>query len=583
MPRILLNLPTILTVVALGMLLSCRGGSSSGDSSHETVNDETSRLSRFPYDADYPVTDSRVLNPTAYITSQCYTKTTDENDNVHNPCYSCHTTGKEPNYVIDSDLQTAYRLPGPALVNPWSNLFLDRSNQVDALSDQEILDYVRTSNYIAEDGSLILADLLHHLPANWDLHGDGQWNGYIPDSYFDFDAEGFDRDPSGGYTGWRAFAYYPFLGTFWPTNGSTDDVLIRLGAEFRENDQGVFDLRIYKINLAIVEALIKQHDIPIDVVNEQLLGVDLDKDGVLASADHITYDWAPAEGRNISFVGRARELQNKGQVTPAAGLFPMGSEFLHSVRYIDPLPDGSIAMAARMKELRYARKVTEYPYYVLEQAAQQEVRERVLDPDAIRQVSGDIEKGMFTQGWRYQGFIEDRNGDLRPQTKEESLFCMGCHSGIGATTDTVFSFSRKFGDTSDTLAGWSHWSQQGLTGVADPQRPDGVSEYAHYLVQNGAGDEFRANEEVLSRFFDADGKLRQDALDRLKGDISYLLYPSRERAMLLNKAYRVIVAEQSFVGGRDAHVAPLSGVHQQLEQNVSTGVTAVDGVNAILD
>jgi hypothetical protein len=583
MPRIALTLTTILTVAALGMLLSCQGGSSSGDSNNETVDDETSSLSRFPYDADYPVTDSRVLNPTAYITSQCYTKTTDENGKVHNPCYSCHTTGKAPNYVTDSDLQTAYRLPGPALINPWSNLFLDRSNQVDALSDQEILDYVRTSNYIAEDGSLILADLLRHLPANWDLHGDGQWDGYIPDSYFDFDAEGFDRDPSGGYTGWRAFAYYPFLGTFWPTNGSTDDVLIRLGTEFRENDLGVFDLRIYKINLAIVEALIKQHDIPIEVVDEQRLGVDLDKDGVLASADHITYDWAPAEGRSMSFVGRARQLQNEGQVTPAAGLFPMGSEFLHSVRYIDPLPDGSIAMAARMKELRYARKVTEYPYYVLEQTAQQEVRERVLDPDAIRHVSGDMEKGMFTQGWRYQGFIEDRNGDLRPQTKEESLFCMGCHSGIGATTDTVFSFPRKFGDASAPLAGWSHWSQQGLTGVADPQRPDGVSEYAHYLAQNGAGDEFRSNEEVLSRFFDADGKLRQDALDRLKGDIGYLLYPSTERAMVLNKAYRVIVAEQSFVGGRDAHVAPLSRVYQQLDQNAPTGVTTVDGVNGILD
>jgi hypothetical protein len=119
--------------------------------------------------------------------------------------------------------------------------------------------------------------------------------------------------------------------------------------------------------------------------------------------------------------------------------------------------------------------------------------------------------------------------------------------------------------------------------VGDPQRPDGVSEYAHYLAQNGAGDEFRANEEVLSRFFDADGTLRQDALDRLKDDIGYLLYPSAERAMELNKAYRVIVAEQSFVGGRDAHVAPLSRVYQQLDQNAPTGVTTVDGVNGILD
>ena len=360
-------------------------------------------------------------------------------------------------------------------------------------------------------------------------------------------------------------------------------MLIRLDAAFRENDQGAFDLQIYKLNLAIVEALIKRHDIPIEPADEQTLGVDLDKDGVLMTADHIAYDWAPTEGRSMSFVGKARQLQSEGKVTPAAGLFPYGTEFLHSVRYIDTLPGGGIAMAPRMKELRYARKVTEYPYYALEQAAQQESRERALDPDAIRRVSGDMEKGMFTQGWRYQGFIEDRNGDLRPQTKEETLFCMGCHGGIGATTDTVFSFPRKFGDSSDAWAGWSHWTQQGLSGMPDPQRPDGVGEYAHYLAQNGAGDEFRTNDEVLSRFFDAGGNLRQEALDRLRDDIGYLLFPTAERAVALDKAYRVIVASQGFAQGRDAHVAPLTTVHGQVDQGQPTGVTTVDAVSGILE
>ncbi len=584
MKCVILTLSVTAVTLAALLLLSCRGGSSVGTGdSNQPVTDPTASVSRFPYDADYPVTDSQIGNPTAYITAQCYTMTADDIGGVHNPCYACHTTGKAPNYVMDSDLQTAYSFPGPALSNPWSNLFVDRSAEVDAISDQEILDYVRTSNYIADDGSLILSDLLRHLPPNWDLRGDGQWHGYIPDSYFDFDAEGFDHDPAGGYTGWRAFAYYPFLGTFWPTNGSTDDVLIRLGAEFREDDHGVFDLQIYKTNLAIVEALIKRHDIPIEAVDEQRLGVDLDKDGVLARAEHIAYDWAPTEGRTLSFVGRARQLQSEGRVTPAAGLFPLGTEFLHSVRYIDPLPDGSITLAARMKELRYAHKVTEYPYYVLEQAAQQETRERALDPDAIRQISGDIERGMFTQGWRYQGFIEDRNGDLRPQTKEETLFCMGCHGGIGATSDTIFSFPRKFGHPSDALAGWSYWSQQGLTGMPDPHRPDGVGEYARYLAQNGAGDEFRINEEVMTRFYDASGNLRQEAIDRLRDDVSYLLNPTTERAVALDKAYRVIVVNQDFVHGRDAHVAPLTTVHQQVDQGQSTGVTTVDPVSGIVD
>lgn len=581
MKRIVPALSLSVVASAAILLASCRDGGITGTGA--PADDPTSTGSRFPYDADYPVTDSAIGNPTAYIASQCYTKTGDAAGGAHNPCYACHADGKAPNYVIDSDLQTAYSFPGPALSNPWTNLFVDNAAAVDAISDREILDYVRTSNYIADDGGLILADLLRHLPPNWDLRGDGRWDGYIPDSYFDFDGQGFDRDPAGGYTGWRAFAYYPFLGTFWPTNGSTDDVLMRLGPEFRENDQGAFDLQIYKVNLAIVEALIKRRDIPIEPVDERRLGVDLDKDGVLSNAARIAYDWAPAEGRAMSFVGKARQLQSEGRVTPAAGLFPPGTEFLHSVRYIDPKPDGSIALAPRMKELRYARKVTDYPYYVLEQSAQQDARERHLDPDAIRQVTGDMEKGLFTQGWRYQGFIEDRNGDLRPQTKEETLFCMGCHGGIGATTDTVFSFPRKFGDSADALAGWTYWSQRDLNGVPDPRRPDGIGEYAHYLAQNGAGDEFRANDEIMTRFFDANGNLRQAALERLRDDVGYLLYPSTARAVALDKAYRVIVAKQSFVRGRDAHVAPLATVHRQVDQGQATGVTTLDAVSGIVE
>ncbi len=68
-----------------------------------------------------------------------------------------------------------------------------------------------------------------------------KWSGYTPDCYFNFDDEGFDREYNGTYTGWRAFAYYPFLGTFWPTNGSTDDVLIRLSDSFRKKAGGEED------------------------------------------------------------------------------------------------------------------------------------------------------------------------------------------------------------------------------------------------------------------------------------------------------------------------------------------------------
>ena len=60
----------------------------------------------------------------------------------------------------------------------------------------------------------------------------------MPDVQFAFDDHGYDHHPDGTPTGWRAFAYYPFVGTFFPTNGSADDVLVRLDAALREDDAG---------------------------------------------------------------------------------------------------------------------------------------------------------------------------------------------------------------------------------------------------------------------------------------------------------------------------------------------------------
>ncbi|AKU97356.1 hypothetical protein AKJ09_04020 [Labilithrix luteola] len=57
--------------------------------------------------------------------------------------------------------------------------------------------------------------------------------------------------------------------------------------------------------------------------------------------------------------------------------------------------------------------------------------------------------------------------------------------------------------------------------------------------------------------------------------MSTLLVPSPERAFALDKAYRVIVGEQSFVRGRDATIAPAQNVHRELPagENLPTGVT----------
>jgi len=505
-------------------------------------------------------------NPTAYIPPQCYTETVDAAGEVHNPCATCHVRPRAPNYVNDADLQEAFSFPAPAVKNPWANLFRDRSEALAALDPDEIDAYVATGNYFDADGEITLARRLASPPSEWDADGDGAWAGYVPDAWFAFDAEGFDHAPDGRPTGWRAFAYMPLPGGFWPTNGSTDDVLIRLPEAFRTDAAGRPDTDIYKVNLAILEALIARREVAIDPVDETRIGVDLDKDGTLGRAETVVYDWAPLEGRQMSWVGAATGARL------AAGLFPLGTEFLHTVRYID-VSSGGVAMAPRLKELRYAVKTRWQTYADLEEGALAEAKERAAFPDRIALFDGGIETGIGNgTGWRYQGFIEDAGGALRPQSFEETVFCMGCHGGIGVTDDSAFAFPRKLNSAEAHARGWYHWTQKSIAGVPDPMRADGRPELRTYLEENGAGDEFRSNAEVIARFFDGEGNLRSDAAEALSRDVSVLLFPSAGRARHLNASYREIVREQSFALGRDAVWGVGATVHREVEQNETTGI-----------
>lgn len=512
-----------------------------------------------------------LTNRTPYIPAQCYTKTQGADGRVHNPCFVCHQSSIPPNYIDDADLQLSYSFPSAAAKNPWANLFVDRTAAVRAISDEEILAYVRRSNYLAHDGTNILADRIAALPASWDVDGNGLWDGWVPDIGFDFDDEGFDCLPNGEESGWRAFAYHPFPGTFFPTNGSFGDVLIRLPEAFRKNEDGFYDRVVHRTNLAILEAVMKRSDVPIRPTNEERLGVDLDGDGKLTEASFVRYAFAPGEMR-MRYVGQAKRLQEMGETQLHPGLFPTGTEFAHSVRYLDIDEGGKPKMAARMKELRYMVKKGWLPPGQLEMDAFREARDKELNPDRLRKFGGDAETGIGNfSGWRLQGFIEDAEGELRPQSREEHAACIGCHSGIGATTDSVFSFSRKLpGD-----GGWFHWSQRGLEGVGERIRNDGRGEYTAYLEENGAGDEFRSNEEVMRRFFSEDGRFDPKTSRILSRDVEALLLPSKERALVLNKAYRVIVREQSFVRGRDATVTPLVNVHRELPSGLEPEPTGI--------
>lgn len=513
-------------------------------------------------------------NPTAYIPAQCYTRTEDKAGTAHNPCYTCHVRSRAPHYINDQDLQMEYAFPGPALKNPWTNLFVDRSVAVEAAASapEEILAYVRRDNYFSEDGAITLARTLGGgLPGGWDADGDGVWGGFIPDSYFNFDDAGFDIGPDGP-TGWRAFAYQPLPGAFWPTNGSTDDVLIRLPEPYRQAIDGAYSPGIYALNLAIVEALITRRDVAIAPTDEAALGADLDRDGALATAERVAFAFAPLKGETMRWVGAAGALP-EDEAPLAAGLYPLGTEFLHTVRYLDPV-EGGVALAARMKEVRYMRKTRWLTYFDREDGSLAEAKEREDFPDRIALFDGDAEYGVSNgTGWRLQGFIEDADGDLRPQSFEETVFCMGCHGGIGVNDDDTFAFPRKL-DASAFQGGWSHWTQgTGLRGVSELVRADGQPEYAHYLRVNGAGDELRGNRALIARWIGEDGVLDPEDAALFRHDIAELLYPAQDRAIRLNAAYREIVREQSFIKGRDSTWTPQQNVHKAVEQGQETGVT----------
>lgn len=156
-------------------------------------------------------------------------------------------------------------------------------------------------------------------------------------------------------------------------------------------------------------------------------------------------------------------------------------------------------------------------------------------------------------------------------------FCEGCHGEIGATTDGTFSFARQLvGDT--PARGWFHFSQHDLHGVPEPRSANGDYEYARYLSEVGAGDELRENGEIIERFFDTSHALRKDAVARLHEDIAYLLLPSRERAIQLDRAYRAIVQMQAFDKGRDALVRPALNVYSDVPLGHRTGIA--DAVTA---
>ncbi len=524
--------------------------------------------------ANEPKTPSSVpSNHTPYIPPACYAKTQTRSGATRNPCYVCHTQGLGPNFTNDEELQLRYSFASPSesgTQNPWSSLTRDFSAVAKKFKPADLLAYVRTDNYQSSQQQLLLTQRLRaSLPEAWDPNRNGKWDGYVPDSYFHFDAQGFDQAPDGTLTGWRSFAYTPFPGGFWPTNGSFGDAQIRLPRDFQLNRIRNPDREAYAINLAIVEALITRANVEIPETNELQYGVDLDQDGKLGQASLVVYRWPPQSDRKMSYVGAARTHE----LPLAAGFFPVGTEFLHSLRYLDPQGDGQVRAAARMKELRYSRKTAWQTYAQVGANALREEHERTHSPAKQKTILGNTEAGLSNgEGWIYQGFIEDRGGALRPQSFEETASCIGCHGGIGASTDSTFSFPRKL-SSSALQHGYYSTAEHGFDRVPEPKRADGRYEYSLYLEESRTGDDFGTNPEISARFFDAAGDLKPTSIKELHTNIALLLLPSESRAKQLNGLYRALVETQTFTRGREPLSSTSALVHATLAPEQATGVS----------
>ncbi len=476
-----------------------------------------------------------LINEEAPVPPMCYTKTEGKN----NPCYVCHQVYKNSavdyrsNKLNDGSLQGGYQFSDIGIKNQWSNLFVDRNSWIEQISDSQILTYINQENYQG------LAKRLQ----------DSNWSGFIPDlKNFHLGKEAFhDNGIAKDGSGWVAFNYKPLPSTFWPTNGSTDDVLIRLASDFR-TIKGTYNQKIYQLNLALVELNLKQlSQISIPASNEKELNIDLNGDNKLTDAvtQIIT---------RKNYLGDAKDIL----ITPQQ--YPKDTEFMHSVRYVGVDDNQQIVVPPRMKELRYMKKIKTLTGSDLEARYSRERKEKLLEelPTYVNHHDKGFSNGM---GWLLQGFIEDYNGELRPQILEEQMFCMGCHAAIGTTIDQTFSFARK-------VEGEKGWGYINLKGMKDtPSISQNEGEILQYLKMSGGGNEFRENDEMLARWFNSKGEVNENAVKQ--SDVYQLITPSPQRALKLNKAYTHIVRHQSYIKGRDATWKPVTNVLQHVDESVA--------------
>jgi hypothetical protein len=417
-------------------------------------------------------------NPQPNIPAQCYIETS---GGTQNACQYCHTDGLADsalgNNNPESDLQLAYRFSPGMSVNHWENtLFPEKLSQAVAAAGQDPANWDMRTYIRQDDWSQAFAQRGGD-PRIWNSGSDGPFElvpGLDP-ADLPADPDGFVRssNASRGYffdgqrwnTGWRAVNFMPY-GIFSPMTGSVSGIYIRLPPAFMQTADGRYDLDTYEQNLDLLVRAIQDR---------------------LQADDPRTYFGAA------------------GGVEVQAGLYPLGTEFAHPLHYVDVAADGSDpaispfpgTRARRIKELRYMYKW--YPFDPTKAPAQTEEQGGDLGNVLSNPAQGWIENGA---GWILAAYIEDRDGHLRPQSTEELMQCMGCHSGqglsggfksgTGNTVDSTWALPRKFagalgwqemdylGYRHDPTAGVD--STPGVATLGDPvNRSTGKGEFRYFL------------------------------------------------------------------------------------------------------
>lgn len=513
----------MLTLLSTMLLCACNDESAVQTSAQDTV---------YPYSEgdDIPalayMEHNEVYNPESVIPPQCYTKTNGKN----NPCYACHqsydNSENRPNQMGDGTLQGNYEFSDVGLTNSWKNLFVDRRELIADISDEAILDYIGEDNYTAST--------VNGLPAEMQI------------KQLSYPAKAFGKNGiANDGSGWVAYNYKPFPSTFWPTNGSTGDAMIRLPEAFQQR-KGEYSEDVYLANLTLLEMALKDvNSLAVPQLNEQTIGMDLNGDGALSETiTHIQ--------RQSHYVGDASGIELSYQ------LYPQGTELLHTVRYIGVDDEGQIYNAPRMKEVRYMQKALFRSKESLASAYYAEAKDKAFEKLPQTRYLGEeqgIDNGF---GWTLNAYIEDAQGQLRPQHEQELAFCNGCHKTVGSTFDQTFSFARKV----PGAKGWGYINLHEIDDVPNINEQEG--EFLTYMKRVGGGDEFRQNAEMLARWFNADGELNE-AKVKQANSVYELITPSPVRALALNKAYQTIVKEQSYLFGRDATITEATNVLSEID------------------